>query len=147
MKPLWKLFVGILLLAEGHHGVAQPLMGTVYDAHKLKENELLFVDQPLHVLLKEIGPDIKTVFTESNRPHKAPSYIIFKFIDQEEQQKYKLAGKRSLSILIYIKESFDWNKPKDEVLKWTNQDTEKYGHLTVMRIAILGEVYDESLSL
>lgn len=115
-------------------------MPTVYDAQKLKDNDSLFLDKPLRTLLEEIGPGIVFVSTESHRAHKALSYIIFKFTSREEQGRYNLAGKRSLSILIFVKENFDWDKPRDEIFQWTKEDAERLGHLTVVRIGIVGEV-------
>ena len=139
MKHSFRVFVIVLLLISGYSGYAQPLMQTVHDAQILKDNEPLFVDKPLKTLLKEIGPTIKMVFTDSHKPHHALSIIIFKFIDKEEQKKYDQAGKRSLSLLVYIKENFDWNKPKESRLQWTSEDAEKLGNLTIARIGIVGE--------
>lgn len=114
-------------------------MPTVYDAQKLKDNDSLFLDKPLSALLKEIGPEIVTVSTSSHRAHNALSYLIFKFIRREEQGRYNLAGKRSLSILVFVKENFDWDKPRDKMMQWTKEDAERLGHLTIVRIGIVGE--------
>jgi hypothetical protein len=129
----------VLLIVCGYSSYAQPLMQTLQDVQKLQDSAHLFVDKPLKTLLKEIGPTIKTVFTDSHRPHHALSVIIFKFIDKEEQGKYNLAGKRSLSLLVYIKENFDWNKSKEARLQWTVEDAERLGNLTIYRIDIVGE--------
>ena len=99
----------------------------------------MFLDKPLSALLKEIGPEIATVFAESRRAHKALSYFVFKFITREEQARYNLAGKRSLSILVFVIENFDWDKPVSKMTQWTKEDAERLGHLTVVRISIVGE--------
>jgi hypothetical protein len=90
-------------------------------------------------LWKSIRPEIITASTESHRAHNALSYLIFKFIPREELRRYNLAGKRSLSIHVYVKENFDWNKTKENMMQWTKEDAERLGHLTIYRISIIGE--------
>lgn len=132
--------IALMVVAlSGYPSHAQQLMSTVYDAQKLKDNDSLFLDRPLRTLLKEIGPEIVAVFTDSRRAHKALSVIIFKFTTREESERYKLAGKRSLSILVFVKENFDWDKPPGKMTEWTKEDAERLGHLTIMRIGIVGE--------
>jgi hypothetical protein len=114
-------------------------MTTVKDALKIKENDSLFIDKPLRKVLNEIVPEIKLVFAESNRAHNALSYFIFKFVSREEYNKYIAANKRPVTILVYVKENFDWNKSKENMLQWTKEDAETYGNLTVYRIGVLGE--------
>jgi hypothetical protein len=140
MKHLLKVFTFFFLVAANCSSHAQQLMQTINDVEKLKANEQLFIDNPLNTLLKEIGPEIKAVFVDGNRPDGGLSIIIFKFVDREEQKKYNLAGKRSLSILVSIKEHFEWNKPKEKIVKWEKEDAEKFGNLTIARIGVVGEV-------
>lgn len=139
MKHSLPVILIILLVISGYSSPAQPLMQTVQDVQKIKDSAHPFVDKPLKKLLKEIGPEIKMVFTDSHRPHKALSVIIFKFIDREEQLKYDQAGKRSLSMLVFIKENFDWNKSGPTSLQWITEDAERLGNLTIAKIGVVGE--------
>lgn len=72
-------------------------------------------------------------------PTKLLSIIIFKFIDKETQRSYDRAGRRSLSLMIYVYENFDWDKPQATRLQWTKEDAERLGNLTIARIGIVGE--------
>lgn len=76
MKRSLPAIVIAFFLLSGYHSYAQ-LLQTHNDARKLKDNDSLFIGKPLKTLLKEIGPTIKTVFTESHRAHKSLSIIIF----------------------------------------------------------------------
>lgn len=117
------------------------------DAYKLKENAHLFIGKPLNNLLKEIAPEIKMVFVEANRGHCSPSYIIFKFVNWADYWKYNCAGKKPLSIRVILNEHFEWNKPKEDFVKWTKEDESKFGNLTIAYISVYGEVYEEGLAL
>jgi len=132
------LIVIVLILLTTACSHAQ-LMPTAYEAQKLKDNDTLLIGKPLSSLLKEIGVPIKRVFTESHRPHKAYSLLLFKFVDSTAQRLYERAGKRSLSVLVYVLENFDWNKPDSARFQWTPEDAARLGHLTVARIGIAGE--------
>ena len=115
------------------------MMRTINDAQKLKTNEKLFIGKPLKEVLKEIKPEIKMVFAEPNRSHGAASFFMFRFIDLEEEKKYNKVGKRPLSVTIFVKEKFHWDKtdlPRSDQLKWTNSDKRKYQNLTVAYIRV-----------
>jgi hypothetical protein len=65
--------------------------------------------------------------------------LVFIFIDSEEYKKYNKEGKVPLGIIVFVKESFEWdksNKPLDERRNWTNEDADKYGNLTIVDIRI-----------
>jgi hypothetical protein len=136
MKFSSMVIILILLTAVGSHA---QLMPTPYDAQKLKDNDSLFIGKPLRTLLKEIGAPIKVVFTESHGPHKALSLLLFKFVDSAGMRRYERAGIRSLSVLVYVYENFDWNKPIAMKTQWTPEDAGRLGHLTVARIGIVGQ--------
>jgi hypothetical protein len=136
MKHFLAVVVLILLSIFCSYG---QLMQTAYDAQKLKDNDSLFIGKPLRVLLKEIGAPIKVVFTESHGPHKALSLLLFKFVDSAGMRRYERAGIRSLSVLVYVFENFDWNKSASTKKQWTPEDAAKLGHLTVARIGIVGK--------
>jgi len=110
VKPLRKLLFLIILFSR--NSSAQPLMQTVADAHKLKDDEQRFINKPLKTLLKEIGPEIRVVLAEGKRAHGALSYFVFWFVDKEEYKKYSCAGKDPPGIRVMIKERFDWDNQK-----------------------------------
>lgn len=135
-----KVFIIVVFLFTASvNGFGQKLMPTIYDSENIKACADSFVGKPLSFLLMQIEPEIKTVFVETGRAHNAPSYLIFKFIDKEEQRKYNLLNKRSLSILVYVKENFKWDKKPSEILKWSKNDAEALGHLTILRVGVVGE--------
>jgi hypothetical protein len=139
MTHLLNILALIFLVVVNYSCHAPRIMQTVNDAQKLQANEQLFIDRPLKTLLKEIGPEIKLVSVEGKRADGAISYIIFKFTDWEERKKYNLAGKTPLTIIVRIKERFEWNKPREEMFKWTREDAKKYGSLTIASIGVVGE--------
>lgn len=128
------------------YGYTQPLISTPGDAFKLK-NDSSFRDKPLGTLLKEIGPEIKTVFAEGRRDDGYPGYLVFHFISWQDVFRQRCNGKRPLRITVFLKEYFDWNKPKGEVLKWTAADAERLGNLTIAFIRISGEPEAETYAL
>ena len=137
-----KPFILFLLITAAYNCRSQQLIQVVKDAYKLKENGQLFIDKPLKNLLNEIVPEIKMVFAEGNRAHSALSYFIFRFVDLEGYKKYNCAGKKPLGIRVMIKEPFEWNKSREDIIKWTKEDAEKFGNLTVVYISVYGEAYE-----
>ena len=130
---------GLFLLCITISGLSQKLMPTIYDAEKIRAYADSFKGKPLSFLLSQIEPEIKTVFVETHRAHNAPSYFVFKFIDREEQKRYNMAQKRSLSILVYLKENFTWSKQGSAAQRWSKNDAEAYGSLTILRVGVVGE--------
>lgn len=117
------------------------LMRTLSDVQKLKEQEAKFIGKPLKKLIKEIGPEIRMASAQSNRPDNHASYIIFKFVDSKEYLK-KEKGKSYTSIIVFIKENFDWNNSKNSKslnYTWTKEDEKIYGSLTVVGIRVFGD--------
>lgn len=115
---------------------AQQMVQTPNDAHKLKANELQFINKPLKNLLKEIKPEIKNAFGTLGDP----SYFSFRFINAEEIQHRPIEN-NSLGLYIYVKEPIDWDfnkRSKGKEYIWTKEDVEKYGNLTVIRIKVIG---------
>ncbi|MEO6177009.1 MAG: hypothetical protein ABIP27_17785 [Flavobacterium circumlabens] len=116
---------------------AQQMVQVPMDAYKLKTNEQQFINKPLKDLLKEIKPEIRLVSGTVDYP----PFFSFRFISREELIKRPLGG-NILGIYVYVKEPLDWNfdkRPKDTAYKWTKEDLEKYGNLTVERIKVIGK--------
>ncbi|RUT69584.1 hypothetical protein D0817_15540 [Flavobacterium cupreum] len=116
---------------------AQQMVQTTKDVYLLKINEQQFINKPLKNLLKEIKPEIKFV----SGTVEYPSFFSFRFISREELIKRPLGG-NILGLYVYVKEPLDWNfdkRPKDTAYKWTEEDAEKYGNLTVERIKVIGK--------
>ena len=111
------------------------------DVSKLKENESIFIGKPLNTLLKEIKPQIRMASAQSNRADHMPSVIYFRFVDSKIYYK-KEKGKSYASIVVYIKENFDWDgmrRSKKANYSWTKEDVEKFGSLTVVGIRVSDE--------
>lgn len=109
------------------------------DAYKLKTNEHQFINKPLKDLLKEIKPEIKFVSVTVDYP----PFFSFRFISLEEIMKKSINDNTfGIGLYVYVKEPLDWNfdkRPKDRAYKWTKEDLEKYGNLTVERIKVIGK--------
>ena len=110
------------------------MMRTVNDAKKLRINEKQFIGKPLKKVLKETKPEIKMVFVEPSRPHGAASFFMFRFIDREEERQYNKEGRTPLSVMIFVKEKFEWDDMAR--IQWTKADVKKYQNLTVAYIRI-----------
>lgn len=154
MKYVFKISLLALLMAINHNLHAQKMMQTLGDAQKLKDNALYFRDKPLKVLLNEIGPEIKMVFVEDEYVgSESLCFITFKFVDFEDYKKITAKGKHPLSVTAMIKDNykwwnhdsrpFKWDKPFAERMKWTREDVEKYGNLTIAYIRVSGEACTE----
>ncbi|MEN2416188.1 hypothetical protein [Flavobacterium mesophilum] len=116
---------------------AQKMVQIPADAYKLKANEQKFVNKPLKDLLKEIKPEIRLVMGTVD----SPSYFSFRFLSREELKK-KPADGTAIGLFVYVKEPLDWNfdsRPKGKEYEWSNEDLEKYGNLTVIRIKVTGK--------
>lgn len=135
MNDIFKIFV-ILLFIINTSCKAQQMVQTPQDIYKLKENEQQFINKPLKNLLNEIKPEIKLVLGTLDYP----PFFSFYFISREELNKKTLGS--TLRFYVYVKEPLDWNfdkRPKDTAYKWTKEDVEKYGNLTVERIKVSGK--------
>ena len=116
-----------------------PLVKSVSDVYKLKENECLFLHRPLKDLLKEIKPEIKRM--TANPKGNGEGYIILRFLDNESYAQFRAQNKVPTGIVVYIKEDFQWDpKARDSAgFAWLQSDFERYGNLTIMGLRILIE--------
>ncbi|HEV8271234.1 MAG TPA: hypothetical protein VGQ04_07995 [Chitinophagaceae bacterium] len=140
MKPLSKIFTLLFLLGVSSCQ-AQKMVQKTSDAKKLEINKNQFVGKPLSVLLKEIGPKIETALGSPGTNERA-GFFSFYFAPKAEYDKYRSQEKFPLTIKVYIKDSFEWNrkdKTKDSWLNWTKEDEEKYGSLIIADIKVYNE--------
>ena len=138
-----KLFLWFILLFLFLSCHSQKLVKTEKDSYKIKENEKSFIGKPLKDLLKQITPKINMVVAESNNGiHTRGNYFRFNFVDIKQSNTLKINGKQPISIIVYVKEFFDWDfqkrlKGKESI--WTKEDEEKYGNLTVTGFRVYGD--------
>jgi len=119
------------------------LLGCTIKAKKLKMNKQQFINKPLKILLSEIKPKIKNASGDPSVNWKVrPGFFRFQFVMQQQNDSLKAVGKMPVTILVYVKENFDWDFKKREKrneFSWTKKDEEKYGNLTVIGLRIYGE--------
>lgn len=114
---------------------------SVEDVQKLKKNEKLFINKPLKVLLNAIKPEIKYA-TATTAWTEGLGRFYFKFVTLEESQKISSRGKKAISIIVYVKDNFEWDSKKrfdEKRFTWDKKDKKNYGNLTVVSISILGD--------
>ena len=140
MKPLSKIFT-LLFLPGVIFCQAQKMVQKTSDAQNLERNKNQFIGKPLKDLLKEIKPKIETALG-SPGTNERPGFFNFYFAPKEEYDKYRAQDKFPLTIKVYIKESFEWDrkdKTNDTWLNWTKEDEEKYGDLIIADIKVYNE--------
>ncbi len=121
------------------HG--QQIVQNPSEAKKLELNKHQFIGKPLKTLLKEIGPKIETSLGRPGSTERA-SFINFYFAPKKEYDKYRSQNKFPLTIKVYLKGTFEWdrsNRTKDNLLNWTKEDEEKYGNLIVEGVKVYNE--------
>ncbi len=139
IKHLIKVLI-LFLLIINNNCYAQKLVNTPSDAKKIKENQHLFINKPLKILLNEIVPQIK--MASGNPNSSSVGYFNFKFVEKKQSDSIKLKGKTPVTIIVYLKEPFEWEykkRPIGKELAWTKEDEEKYGNLTVVAFRVYGE--------
>lgn len=143
MKILLTRFLFVILIVSIQESCcAQKLMNKINEASKLKSNDSLFINKPLSDLLRQIGPKIIDAYGEGTRADGAPGYFRFKFVTMKQNDSLKTKGRIPTTIVVYIKEHFDWDfkqRIKGKELVWTKEDLGRYGNLTVVGIRVYGE--------
>jgi len=115
------------------------LMKTLDDAHLLAENDsLLFRGKPLKNLLKEIGPEIEWVsVAERKNYYWNVTWIYFRF-KIREADKPDCKSRAQPRIRVFFREDFEWKKSGPDFTKWTKDDAERLGNLTIAFIKVYG---------
>ena len=123
---------------------AQKLVSNLSELHKIKEHEKKFINKPLSILLGEIQPSIMKVIGSPFSQNGTSSVFMMYFISDEEKNKLEAKGIKPIHLFIEIKEDFKWNvkeRYNNNKRNWSIDDVEKYGHLTVGSVNIIGELY------
>lgn len=131
MKKTLKIVFTILFIYCNNYG--QEMIENTKGMYRLKENESQFINKPLKDLLKEIKPEIKTVFVDEN-------YFCFYFITREQLKKNEGSIDDSVVLFVDVKDYINWQwekRPKGKETIWSKEDVEKYGNLLVTRIGII----------
>lgn len=131
MKKTLKIVFTILFIYCNNYG--QEMIENTKGMYRLKENESQFINKPLKDLLKELKPEIKTVFV-------LDEYFCFNFRTLDEFKKDQGNIDDSIMLFVYTKDLIDWkweNRPKNRETVWSKEDVEKYGNLLVTRIGII----------
>nr|WP_315155422.1 hypothetical protein [uncultured Flavobacterium sp.] len=137
MKNTLKI-LAILLFVINNNCKAQQMVQTTKDLYILKINEQQFINKPLKDLLKEIKPEIKTAVGTNDNPF----FFSFRFTTLEQQKKDEGSKEDRVSLYVYFNKPFDWvfeKRPRGKEIEWTQEDIEKYGNLTVIRIKVIGK--------
>jgi hypothetical protein len=140
MKTIIKIFA-VFLITITTSCKAQQMVQTTSDLYKLKSNEQQFINKPLKYLLSEIKPNIKIGVGNNEEGYQ---FFSFRFISLDEI-KQKANGRKLISLYAYVKEPIDWDfesRPNGKKHLWTNDDVEKYGNLTVIRIKVIERIED-----
>lgn len=122
---------------------SQKLVKSLNDAYKIIQNENQFIGKPLRFFLNEIAPEIKMAYGDpSKNVNSKVGYFRFSFVDRKSNDSLRAAGKKPLSIVVYVKEYFDWDfkkRVKGEEMVWSEGDIRKYGDLTVVGFRVYGD--------
>ena len=112
---------------------------------KIIENKERFIGKPLKDILSEIKPPIKRVMaTPSINIQSYVGNFHFYFMDNEEVNNSRSKGKVPITIVVYVKEYFDWDfqkRPKGSETIWAPEDAKKFENLTVVGFRIYGNKY------
>jgi len=123
---------------------SQKLVKREIDIQKVKENENLFIGKPLKTLLQEINPPIKRVTaTPSKNIQSYVGNFHFYFMDNKTVDSIRNKGKTPVTLVVYVKEYFDWDfqkRSKGQEMIWTSEDAKKYENLTIVGFRIYGDV-------
>lgn len=122
---------------------SQKLIQKETDAQKVIENKDRFIGKPLKELLAQIKPPIMRVTaTPSKNIQSYVGNFHFYFMGNEAVDKSRSEGKAPITIVVYVKENFDWDfqkRPKGKETVWTPEDAIKYGDLTIVGFRIYGD--------
>ena len=121
---------------------SQKLVQKDSDIQKIKENENRFIGKSLKILLDEIKPPIKRVTaTPSKNIQSYVGNFHFYFMDNKMVDSTRSKGKTPITLVVYVKEYFEWDfqkRPKGKETVWTSEDAKKYGNLTIVGFRVYG---------
>ena len=101
------------------------------------------INKPMKDLLREINTPIKWVSANlSNNFNFRVGYFIFNFVDAKQKDRLSIENKIPVTIVVYVKEYFNWDfqkRPKGKETVWTSEDVKKYENLTIVGFRVYGE--------
>ena len=143
MKHISYLFLLFTVLTSSSSCFSQKLVKKETDVEKIIENKDRFIGKPLKYFLAEIKPTIKRVTaTPSKNIQSYVGNFHFYFMENEAINKSRSKGRVPITIVVYIKEYFDWDfqkRPKGRETVWTLEDVRRYENLTVVGFRIYGD--------
>jgi hypothetical protein len=63
-------------------------------------------------------------------------------MENEEVKNTRSKGKTPITIVVYVKEYFEWDfqkRPKGKETVWTTEDAKKYENLTIVAFRVYGD--------
>ena len=142
MKKI-NFLISFLLLFSLSNCFSQQLVKTENNAYKIKANQNQFINKPLSVLIKEIKPPIRRVTAAPSKDiHSRVGYFIFNFVDSKQKDSLMSKNKIPITIVVYVKEKFEWDflkRAKGKETVWTADDLKKYSSLTIVGFRVYGD--------
>ena len=108
------------------------------DAPDLEINKSKFVGKTLKMLLKQIKPKIESAIAREGNSMQI-GFFNFYFTPKKDYDKYRSQDKFPLTIKVYVKGSFVWDRrgsTEDTRLNWSLEDEKKYGDLIIVDIKV-----------
>lgn len=116
------------------------IMQTVQDAPKLVEHKLMFIKQPLKILLDQINPKIVTVFGDPNGGTTG-TYLLFYFVNRQQYNEMNKKSEKPIGISVdFYPEDHPQRKPVPQggITDWGPDYVKAYGDMKIARIRIVG---------
>ncbi|RKR10060.1 hypothetical protein C8C83_1728 [Flavobacterium sp. 90] len=136
MKNILKIFAVLYFILQPNI-YSQQLVQTINDVYKLKDNEHLFINKPLNVLLKEIKPEIRTG-SIINTDYTYAFCFRFTTITEQKNKEGEISDR--VSIIVYVNKFIPWQwaqRSKGKQIMWTRDDEQEYGDLVVIHIDVV----------
>ena len=138
-----QFLISILIIFQFSYCFSQKLYKEEIDILKVKGDKNIYIGKPLKDLLKEIQPPIKRVIaTPSININSYVGNLSFNFHNQQGIDSILRLGKTPITLVVLVKEYFDWDfhkRPKGKETIWTIEDERKYGILTIVGFRIYGD--------
>jgi hypothetical protein len=141
MKNIYVL-ITLLILFATFSCFSQKLVQKETEFQKIIENKEQFIGKPLKEFLKEVQPPLKRVIaTPSKNIQSYVGNFRFNFMADEEVKNARSKGKTPITIVVFVKEYFEWDfqkRPKGKETVWTAEDAKKYENLTIVGFRVYG---------
>lgn len=119
-----KYLIAFIILFTSSSCFSQKLVQKETDIQRVIENKDQFIGKPLKVFLKEIKPPIKRVMANpSNNIYQYVGNFHFYFMDDKAVLSARAKGKTPITLVVYVKEYFEWDfqkRPKGKETVWTS---------------------------